>query len=64
MEVMAVLLLVMSFAILMNKRLHSPVKAWSVAGLMLLSCVELLSIWISIDRFVFGGLILVSTALL
>jgi len=31
---------------------------------MLLSCVELLSIWISIYRFVLGGLILLSTALL
>ena len=63
-EVAAFFPLVMSFAILMSKRMRSTVKAWSVTGLLLFSCVDLLSLWMSIDRFVFGGLVLVSTALL
>ena len=64
MEVAAFFPLVMSLAILTSKRMRSIVKVWSVTGLLLFSCVDLLALGMSIDRFVFGGLVLVSTALL
>ena len=63
MEAVALLLVIESFVILVSKRLRSSVKMWSVTGLVLLSCVEWLSSWVSIDKFVFAGVVLASAAL-
>ncbi len=63
MELVALLLLIESFVILVSKRIRSSVKVWSVTGLVLLSCVELLSSWVSIGGLVFAGVVLASAVL-